>query len=231
MTTPDKDNLWYTLSSRKLHSKLVDFPDYDENGKAICQILIKTLTQDDLIAIQKESTNECDRSFAEDKEKINRDSPVWQLRYDNITAKHFLFRCCYEPSDPDKKLFPTPLHVGKLTQDEVNVLVQHYRTLQNEKGPLIAYMNNGQMEDWVNKLANSAEEGAYFLDRILPEAQTQLLLYMASQLSAKTASPTDKFLLGSELNNSTENTKTDPQLPQEPALEPTISKKLSSKNK
>lgn len=211
----EKENLWNSLASRKAHSTLVDFPDYDEKGQAICQVLIKTLSHDEHIKIQKDSMNECDRSFIEEKEKINRESDLYKDRYENIAAKHFLFHCCFEPDNPEKKLFPIPQQVGKLTQDEVNVLLKHYRTLQNQKGPLVAYLTGDQFEEWVTKLADSAEEGAYFLDRILPEAQIQLLLYMANQLSEKTKSPMVNCSPILQPNESIPNTKMDPpQLPE-----------------
>lgn len=188
----EKENLWNAIASRKTHTKLVDFPDYDENGKPFCQILIKTISLDDTVKIQKDATNECDKSFIEEKEKIDRNSKLYLDRYENIAAKHFLFHCCYEPTEPSKRVFPTPGQVGKLSQDEVSLLLLEHRRLQDSRSPFISNMTASEFENYVDDLAKSAEEGGYFLERILPDAKNQLLLSMATQLSALKQSQMDK---------------------------------------
>lgn len=183
--TPPEDleysNLFADLAKRKQPTKLVDFPVYDEEGKPICQVVVRTLTHDDHIEIQKAATLETDRIYKDDK--VDKESKIYKERHDNITSKHFIFRACRDPENITKPFFPTPDHVGKhLSNDEIALLLQHYQTLQSDKGPLIAYMDDDRFEAWINKLAQSAEEGPYFLDRFLPEAKNQFLLYMARQL-------------------------------------------------
>ena len=227
--TNDKEysNAWAELASRKQPSKLVDFPAFDENGKPVCQVIITTLTHDDHVSIQKQATFECDRSFKDDK--LDRNSEIYIKRYENIVAKHFLFRACKDPENPTKSFFPTTDHVGQyLSNDEVAVLLKHYQTLQANRGPLIAYMTHNQFEEWVEKLATEAEEGPYFLDRILPEAQIQLMLYMAGQLWN---SQMAKSSLGSPPEESTVEPKLESIVPPhnpEPVVPP---KKESSKKK
>lgn len=207
MTEQEHSNLWFDLAKRSRPSKVVDFPALDEQGKPLCQVCIRTLTHDDHISIAKLSTIECDRTFSEEK-NIDRNGQLYRERLENISAKHFLFRCCRDPLE-DKPFFPTPDHVGRhLSNDEIAMLLKHYQTLQDERGPLIAYMTSDQMSDTIEKLVKDAENSPYFLDRILPEAQNQLILFMANQLWNY---QTGKFSPGLPPESSTTSTKTEPQ--------------------
>ena len=179
--TPVEPNLFDELSKRKQPSRLVDLPVKDENGESIGKIIIRTLVHDDNVEIQKAATLECDRIYKD--EKIDHNSDIYQKRFDNIAAKHFIFRACRDPENPEKPFFPTPEHVGKhLSNDEIMLLLRHYETLQSERGPVIAYMSDNQFEEWVGKLAKAAEDSPYFLDLFLPEAKDHFIMYMARQL-------------------------------------------------
>lgn len=195
-------NLFAELSKRERPSRLIDLPVYNEEGKSIGQVVIRTLVHDDNVEIQKAATLECDRIYKDDK--IDRNSDTYLKRYDNISAKHFIWRACRDPENPEKPFFPTPDHVGKyLSNDEISVLLLNYQTLQSERGPSIAYMDEKQFNEWVAKLGQAAEEAPYFLDRFLPEAKNQFLMYMAHQLwTLQTA----KFSAGSPVENSMTST-------------------------
>jgi len=194
----DYSTLFNDLSKRKQPTRLVDLPAFDEAGNPICQVLIRTLTHDDHVDIQRNATIECDRIFKD--QLIERDSKVYRERHDNITAKHFIFRSCRDPESENKPFFPTPDHVGRyLSNDEIAVLLQHYETLQAERGPVIAFMDDAKFEEWIAKLGKGAEEAPYFLDRFLPEAKNQFLMYMARQLMK---SQTDKFSATLPVDNS-----------------------------
>jgi len=187
----DYSSLFNDLSKRKQPTRLVDLPAFDEDGNPICKVLIRTLTHDDHVEIQKNATIECDRIFQKLEVVVERDSKVYRERHDNITAKHFIFRSCRAPENENKPFFPTPEHVGKyLSNDEIAILLQHYETLQSERGPIIAFMDDAKFEEWITKLGKGAEESPYFLDRFLPEAKNQFLMYMARQLLKF---QTDKF--------------------------------------
>lgn len=201
--SPSKDleyaALFNELQKRKQPTKLVDLPAGDD-GKPIGQVLIRTLTHDDHVDIQRLATIECDRIYKE--EKVDKDSKLYTDRYDNICAKHFLFRALRDPDNEKKPFFPTADHVGKfLSNDEITILMKNYATLQDEKGPIIAYMDDAKFEEWVSKLAEGAES-AYFLDRFLPQVKDQFLLYMASQLLNY---QTGKFSATSPVKSSTES--------------------------
>ncbi len=185
----DYSSLFNDLQKRKQPTRLVDLPAFNENGEPICKVLIRTLTHDDHVEIQKNATLECDRIFKD--QNVDKDNKMYRERHDNITAKHFIFRSCRDPENENKPFFPSPDHVGRyLSNDEIAVLLQHYETLQSERGPVIAYMDDKQFEEWVEKLGKGAEASPYFLDRFLPEAKNQFLMYMARQLMK---SQTDKF--------------------------------------
>ena len=224
-----KAGLWAELAKRKQPSKLIDIPIYDDKGKSIGQIIIRTLTHDDHIAIGKQGILECDRTFADDKDKIDRNHQLYRERLENVTAKHFLFRACRDPEDVEKPFFPTPDHVGKhLSNDEIAIILKNYQTLQDEKGPLFAYMTPDQLETWVETLATDAEQSGYFLDRILPAAQSQLILSMANQLWNY---QTGKFSPTSQLRESTEEPNNNPtEILPKPELEAQTTKKSLRKN-
>lgn len=202
--SPEYSNLFDELSKRKQPTRLVDFPAYDEKGNPLCKVIIKTLTHDDHVEIQRLATIECDRIYKD--QTIERDSKIYRERHDNITAKHFIFRATRDPNNEEKPFFPTPDHVGKhLSNDEIALLLQHYETLQSDRGPIIAYMSDKSFEEWLERLGKAAEEAPYFLDRFLPEAKNQFIMYMAHQLWN---SQTAKFSRGSPVEGSTTESKT-----------------------
>jgi hypothetical protein len=179
----EKSSLWAELAKVKQPTKLVDLPVYDDKGKSLGQVIIRTLLHDDHIAIDKQAVLECDRTFSEDKDKPDRTHQLYRERLYNITAKHFLFRCVRDPEDINKPFFPTPDHVGKyFSNNQIAILMKNYQTLEDEKGPLFAYMDSDQLNSFVETLATDAENNGYFLDRILPEAQNQLIVSMANLL-------------------------------------------------
>ena len=199
--TNSKPNLFEELSKRKQPSKLVDLPIYNEDGNSLGKVFIRTLTHDDHVEIQKAAEFECDRVYKD--QKIDKHSDIYQKRLDNISAKHFIFRAVRDPEDIERPFFPTPDHVGRfLSNDQIALLLKDYEVLQSEYGPLIPYMTEPQFEEWITKLAQSAEEGPYFLDRFLPEAKDQLLMYLARQLWKL---QTDKFSATLPANESTKN--------------------------
>lgn len=202
----DHSALFGELSKRKQPTRLVDLPAFNEDGNPICKVLIRTLTHDDHVEIQRNATLECDRIFKD--QNVERDSKIYRERHDNITAKHFIFRSCRDPESENKPFFPSPDHVGRyLSNDEIAVLLQHYETLQSERGPIIAYMDDTKFEEWIAKLGKGAESSPYFLDRFLPEAKNQFLMYMARQLLKY---QTDKFSATSPANDLSNESKTTP---------------------
>lgn len=202
--------IWQTLQSRKLHECIVDFPAKNADGSPLFRVRIRTLMQDDLAEIERLSISEADKWFAQMKIQTDRDSRVYRERLYDISANHYLFRCCFHETE-DERLFDAPPLVSKLcTQDEINVLIKDYRRLQDEKGPLISYLTTDQFDGWVERLADDAE-GSSFLGRILPDAQNQLMRYMARRLWEVTRLATDRFSAGSPLEDlSNGTTEPDP---------------------
>jgi hypothetical protein len=190
MTTPidptkqEHSNLWHTLAKHKRPVKTIDLPVFDDKGNAICQVALRIVDHDSQVEIQRKATLETDKVYkGAFSPNIDRDSPAYQERYNNIAAKHFLFAACRDTENPKLPFFPTPDHVGEvLTNSEIAVLHLNYRTFENEFGPIIANLSGDELDRWIERLALSAKEGAYFLDRISSVAQTQLLMSMASQL-------------------------------------------------
>lgn len=180
---PPKPNLWDVFTKRELPSLTIDFPANGPDGKPLCKVTIRVLSQADHIRIQTKAIAEADKLFADEGIKIDRDSQTYQDRYHNIAAKHFLFDILRDPESPNLPFAPTPdMIAAKLLPDEVAILMQQWKRLNDEQGTVIAYLAPDQLEAKIEELAKEAEKGGYFLERFLPEAKDQLLIFMANRL-------------------------------------------------
>jgi hypothetical protein len=93
-----------------------------------------------------------------------------------------LFRACRRLEDSSKPLFPSKEWMrDNLTADILSVLINNYMTVQVECGPIVGDMTTDEIEDWIKKLTQAGEGGAYFLDSFSLVAFKSLVLFMANQ--------------------------------------------------
>lgn len=198
-STP-KINSYTLLLQNPVPPIVTDYPRNDKDGNPICKIGFRMLEHEDHIKIQEQSDFECERSFKKEAKDIDKTSDIYLTRYKNISAKHWLFRCCLDPDNLTKSFFPHSDAVGTLPEDEVPVLLKRYLAYSEQGGPIINKMDQKEFNRWVEKIAQDAEQAPNFLGLALPEVQVRFLISMASQLYTL---QTDKSSVGTQPEKST----------------------------
>jgi hypothetical protein len=206
----EQTNTFDIIVARKRPVIIVDFPDYDEAGNAICRVGIRTLLHKDNLKIQAKAVAETDKHFKSEGVLIDRASEKYDDIYENIAAKHILFEVCRNPENDKFSFFPTPDSVLELSPEEVAVLLKNWRRWQAEVAPIQTQMTQKEIEEWVQRLSEAGPKGAYFLDSLVPLAMGQLMTYMASQLLSY---QTDKSYVSTQPNENGQESLESPETP------------------
>lgn len=169
-------DLWTQITAMPRPHRLVDFPRTLPDG-TVPKVAFQVLSQDEGMAA---------KASAEGKvRKILKDSgPASGQGYADLSemreSMELLFRACRQPDNMAKPFFPTVEAVGKLTTDEIAVMVLNYRRVQMELGPIASEMSNDEVDAWVERLAKG---GSLFpFDGLSSGAQSRLITSMASRL-------------------------------------------------
>jgi hypothetical protein len=159
--------------------KAVDFPRRDAEGKALGQIMIRVLTQEEKM-ICHAAAEEVARKHMK---SAKREDIGYEALYSDAFIVEHLFRACRDPDSPDRPCFPTPKAIQEqLTTDECSMLYQHYLTVQMELGPLITTMSEEEIDAWVERLTEASS--AYPLDSLSSDLQRLVLLHLAFRVRA-----------------------------------------------
>jgi hypothetical protein len=208
MTTPPNDIpanvLWEQITSLPRPSRIVDFPKTDPvTGKPVAQVLMQILTQGELIAAAAETETNTKKLLKETQIKRDDQSLGYENVYANESSIQVLFRACKRPGASQWPFFPSPTAMrDKLTQDEVAVLMREYLIVQGELGPIVASMDQGDVDAWVARLGEGGS--AFPLALLSSDGVNSLVMHMVSRLYT---SPTDTSLPGSQPENSTPSLK------------------------
>lgn len=179
MSLPPKDvtpqALWAALQQRPRPHKIVDFPACDDKGIALGQVAIWVLKKEESMSANAEAER-----FAR---KLLKEGKQGDLGYEALFGHEgmvqTLFRACRDHEDPNRAAFPNPEALRSLTDDEIEVLFQHYLTVKLELGPIIVEMTEPELDAWVKKLA---EGQRFFFDRCSSEMRWILVNSLAKRL-------------------------------------------------
>lgn len=165
-------------------TKLIDFPEFDDNGKAVAQVIIKLLDENDHEWIQVQAAKETDTKLKDDK--IDQKSPTYKELYDsvynNIASRYVIYKMCLDPENKPFSLFTTVNEVGLLLPAQIEYFHIEYQKLRNGN-PTINVMTNEDLEKAIVDIHNDLETGASFLEhRLLPIVQVNFLLYLIEAL-------------------------------------------------
>jgi hypothetical protein len=206
------------VGAKERASKIVDFPVYDGNGKAIGQVLLKLLKQKDYEDIQIITKKETARKLQDDKVDINSDvyKEIFEYTWQNIANRHVLFRLCKDPANPDFPFFTTPDEIGDLAPDVLEYFNIQYGNLRN-LNPLVNNMSFEEMEKYIEDAAKDAEFGTSFLERCLPIVQVKLFSYLVEGYWKLKQTANGLSLMNNSLGTS-------------PSREPSLKSKKDAKN-
>lgn len=175
--TIEASALWAVLARAERPFKVVDFPREDADGKAIGQVAIRVLTQEEQM-ICSAAAEKFAREHLKDAKK---DELGYEAIYSNAAAIEVLCRACRDVSDVSRPAFPSPKMLSQaLTADETGVLFQHYLTTQLELGPIVAMMSDEEMEAWITRIGEGGS--AFPLDLVSQDLLKTLLLSSAKQV-------------------------------------------------
>ena len=164
------------------------------------------LTQGEHTKINEQATFECERSFKKETKDIDHSSQIFKDRWDNICAKHFLFRCCVDPDDQNKPFFPYADAIDGFPPDEVAFLIARYRFYQNECGPLISSMDADEFGRWKERIIEDVESSADFLELCSPSTLARFIIFLARAPSigqtdnSSAITPEENSTIGTEAN-------------------------------
>ena len=173
--------LWTRLTAIPRPSKEVDFPRFDAvTTESIGRLVIWPLSQNEQMACNAEADKFAKR-LLKDAQRREDQNLGYDAIYANEVAVQILFRACRDVEDPKRPLFPTPVELReKLTADEVGALFALYCAVQAELGPIIGWMTDQEMEEWVTALVEGSAHVPFSLFSL--DAQLRLVNFMASRV-------------------------------------------------
>jgi hypothetical protein len=172
------DDLWAQITTMPRAHRVAPFPRQGPSGAPICEIAIMVLSQEECMAA-KASAERSVRKLLRDDGKAEAGQGYVDLS-EMRDSQELLFRACKRTGDLKKPFFPTVEAVGKLTTDEIAVLVMMYRRVQAELGPIASEMSQDEVDAWIERLAQG---GSLFpFDSLSSGAKSTLIVSMACRL-------------------------------------------------
>jgi hypothetical protein len=196
----DAGDLWAQIITLPRAHRVVPFPRNSPDGSPLGDVTIYVLTGDEVNAANlsaEKFIREQYKKTVGEVPQASEMSEAFSNLYNGRATREILFRSCRNASacEPDsttgvctvnhdnlRPFFPTSEAVGKLSTDELAVLMQHYMHTQAEVGPIVSSMSQGEMDAWIEVLGEGGQRSPLAL---LSSGQTiALLMYMASRLYA-----------------------------------------------
>lgn len=187
MAFPPKDvsasDLFQKLTSAERPHRITDIPRKGPDGQPVAQVALVVLTQEEMNSAAAEAERRTRKLLGADVPKKEEAQAGYSDVYNNLAAVEILFRACRQVDDTKRNAFRTPQEIQTaLTSDEVGVLFHAYLTVQQELGPIVARMDEDEINAWVRVLAEGGTADP--LGLLSWGALTTLVSSMASRLHA-----------------------------------------------
>ena len=171
---------------RPKKEKLIDFPEFDENGKAVGQVLLKLLNEADHEEITIKANEETYRKLNAEASVVDQKSNTWaqlfELTFNLIASRHSLFKMCFDPDNKNLPFFENADEVKKLQPAQIEYINIEYTKLK-KGNPHFTSMSSEEMENVIKNIKEDMESGANFLEhRLLPNLQLNFILYLVEEL-------------------------------------------------
>lgn len=169
--------------------RVVDIPRKAPDGSFPLQCHLQVLTQQErmvAVAAAEKFAQRALRAQRKDEEsflpKKDAHSQGYDDLYTNELSVQLLFRACKQVEKPRLPFFPTADDLRKvLDGDEIGVLTSAYHIVQAEVGPIVTTMDDGELNEWIDMLAEGAS--AVPLGRLSSGALRDLVMHLVSRLS------------------------------------------------
>lgn len=195
MPCPPKDRKVGALLARiitrgRLPHAVVDFPRYDEEGKAVAQVYLRPLTQ-----AEQDVARASAAAYVQKLMDGQRTDAKWKPEEleDNAVASEILAVACRDPDEPEKPLFEHGvIDTRECTTDELAMLFASYNAVREKSYPTLRDMTEAEMFAWVRVLEEDAEQFPFSrISRAKLEAfclwAARSLASLARQLSGTTS--------------------------------------------
>ena len=165
-------------------SKIIDFPEYDDSGRPIAQVMLKVLSEGAHEEVQIAATKETAKKLKDDNIDPKGDmyKDLYESLFINICSRHILFKMCFDPENTGMTFFDTPDDVKKLSQLQIEYFNVEYQKLRDGH-PYFSMMTDEDFEKKVEEFYVSMDKGADFLEhRLLSGMQINFTLYLIREL-------------------------------------------------
>lgn len=180
------------LDRPRPHRKGLPFPRVDDDGQPLGRFAVWVLTQEevDLCRADAEKYASALCKHADKDDAPNQEA--WRAIYMSALPVEVLARVLRDNDDLSVPLFRSPEEVRQLSDDEVVHLFEAYTALQQTTSPLMRTLTEDEVEQWIEALAEGANE--YPLELC---SRGQLVVLVLSLVSLMRSSPTGSGSSGS----------------------------------
>lgn len=177
----DEFALWQMITTLPRPHKLVPYPrKLPGTEEPVCELAIWPLTQEEQMAANAEA-DRFTKALLKDPQKKDEANLGYHHTFTNELSVQMLYRACRKKDDVKRPFFPSPKAMrAHMSTDEVGVLFNNYCTVQQEVGPIVAYMSAEEREAWILRLQEGGS--AFPFDYLSWDTQRTLVLSMASLL-------------------------------------------------
>jgi hypothetical protein len=177
----EPSELWLALTTLPRPSRVVPFPRVIPGStEPVGELRMWPLTQEEQMASNAEA-DRWTKKLLKDPQQKDQANLGYHHTYANEVAIQVLWRACRNAKDVTRAAFPSPNAMrAALSTDEVGVLFANYTTLQQEIGPIVAYMTAEEQEGFILRL--HAGGSAFPFDSLSWEQQRTLVSGTASRL-------------------------------------------------
>lgn len=172
-------------------SALVDYPRFTSEGKVVCQVRLRALTEGELESALANARRETARLLS----SVGENALPWrpeELEHNTRCAEILAVACRHPdpgPNGEDRPFFEHGIFEVRqyCTPEELGVLMNHYATLVDKTHPNLSDLSESEMRAWIDVIAKGVVENpfAYF-----SRARLEILCEFCARCMAEQAQPT-----------------------------------------
>lgn len=157
--------------------KIVDFPAYDDTGKAITQVFVRGLTVEEEAVAWANAARNVGRLLGDGKDLPWRPENVEH----NARAQELLAVACRKVDDPSQPFFEHGIvDVRQFDVEQLGQLLATYEEVKELYYPTLASMTEDEFEAWVAMIARGAE--AFPFSSVSPSKLATIVSSIAKSL-------------------------------------------------
>lgn len=177
------DNIWARIIGCERPHMIVPFPRKDKDGNPLCELAMVVLTAEEAAIVSADAEKKVRNLLKDNIAAAHEARRGYDELYNNFIAQGLLFMCCKSKDNLKQSFFPKKEAVLQvLNVDELAIMLNHYYTIQTELGPVIANLNDDEMQAWETRLLEAGKKPNFLLNSCSLEVLKTLVLYLANQL-------------------------------------------------